>query len=340
MSTPAIQWREPTGLPSWPILLLAGVEKAGKTYQAAVASASERVGMTWWVAFGEDEPDEYGAIPGARFRIVQHDGTYRGLIRALDAINAQPRTDPDRPDLIVVDSATRVWELLSAEAQAQANERAVKKAKRFNKPVPEDDVTIGMDLWNTAAERWAHVMECLREHDGPVILTARLDVVTVVDERGEPTKEKTLRVKAHKSLPFDVGAIAHLMAPGEVYLTGVRSLRMPLQVGERKPVEDFTVDRLWGVLGIDEGTSPRTQTTLDPSAAVTGVPRKVIEDLGQRISDATSEDELKSLWAEVNRAGAKDARVDPAWPTLGELISHAVEEIRKASQPAPEQVEA
>ena len=32
--------RKPTGKPPWPIMLIAGVEKSGKTYSAAQASAS------------------------------------------------------------------------------------------------------------------------------------------------------------------------------------------------------------------------------------------------------------------------------------------------------------
>lgn len=67
--------RKPTGLPSWPILLIAGVPKAGKSYACAAASASPLVGRTLWVPVGEDDPDELGGIPGADFDIVQHDGT-------------------------------------------------------------------------------------------------------------------------------------------------------------------------------------------------------------------------------------------------------------------------
>ena len=77
-----LQTRKPTGIPSWPIVLLTGVEKSGKTYAAAAASASEMVGRTLWLGIGEDDPDEYGAIPGTRFEIVVHDGTYRSILAA------------------------------------------------------------------------------------------------------------------------------------------------------------------------------------------------------------------------------------------------------------------
>ena len=250
-----LQTRKPTGLPSWPILLVAGTEKAGKTYAAAAASASEMVGRTLWVTIGEDDPDEYGAIPGARFEIVQHDGTYRGILRALDECVAELAKDSSRPGLIVLDSATRLWNLLSDEAQSTANARASRRGK-----ASDGDATISMDLWNTAKQRWDHVMDCLREHQGPSIVTARLDLTAVVNEKGDPTKDKTWKVQAHKSLPFDVGAIVELPAPGEAVLTGVRSLRVKNAQTGRRPFPAFTVEKLWQEMGLAEQTGQRSHT--------------------------------------------------------------------------------
>ena len=105
-----LKTRKPTGKPAWPIMLIAGAEKAGKTYSAAQASASKLIGRTLWVGVGEDDPDEYGALPGVRFEIVEHDGTYRGILAALTACAAEPMEE-GRPNLIVLDSATRLWDL-------------------------------------------------------------------------------------------------------------------------------------------------------------------------------------------------------------------------------------
>ncbi len=259
--------RQPTGLPAWPILLIAGIEKAGKTYAAAAASSSDLIGRTLWVGIGEDAPDEYGAIPGARFEIVVHNGTYRSILGALDECVTELAKD-EKPGLIVLDSGTRLWNLLSDEAQAKANQRAAAKAAKYKRDAPEGDVTIGMDLWNTAKQRWDHVMDCLREHQGPSIVTARLDQTAVVDERGEPTKEKTWKVQAHKSLPFDVGAIVELPAPGEAVLTGVRSLRVKNATTVRKPLEGFTVDGLWREMGLAEQTGARSHSASSGSNSV------------------------------------------------------------------------
>ena len=255
--------RRPTGKPAWPILLIAGGEKAGKTYSAAEASASPLVGRTLWVSIGEDEPDEYGAIPGTDFEIVAHDGTYRGILATLRAASAEPVTD--QPNLLVLDSTTRLWDLLCDMAQAEANRRARIKAEKYHRPVPDDDVTIGMDLWNTAKQRWAHVLDVLRDHDGPSILTARLEQTVVVDSKGDPTKDKVWKVKAEKGLPFDAGVIVEMPTFGEVYLTGVRSLRFKPEPGARTAMKDFTVDDLWRRLGLadEDGTSPRQHTSND-----------------------------------------------------------------------------
>ncbi|MBK9156634.1 MAG: hypothetical protein IPM11_00620 [Micropruina sp.] len=254
--------RMPSGKPHWPLILLAGVEKSGKTYEAAKASASKLVDRTFWVTFGEDDPDEYGAIPGARFEIVQHDGTYRGLMNTLDAIEAEPVTD--KPHLIVLDSGTRLWDLLTDEAQFSANTRAKKKASRANQAAPEGDVSIGMDLWNVAKARWAHVVTTLKDHRGPVLITARLDSVAELDGRGEPIPgRKTWKIKAEKSLPFDVGAIVEMHALGDAILTGVRSLR--IKPDESRNLRDWMttgVEGLWKSLGIADATD-RTHEPVD-----------------------------------------------------------------------------
>lgn len=256
--------RQPTGLPSWPILLLTGPEKTGKTYAAAAASASDLIGRTLWVGIGEDAPDEYGAIPGARFEIVEHNGTYRGIIDVLDECVTELAKD-DKPGLIVLDSATRLWNMLCDDAQETANRRAREKAEKQRRPVPDEDVSIGMDLWNLAASRWASVMDCLRDHQGPSIITARLDVVTVIGADGKPTKDKDFKVQAHKSLPFDVGAIVELPEPGKAVLTGVRSLRVKDAQTARRPFPGFTVEALWTEMGLAEQVGPR-----EHSPALTG----------------------------------------------------------------------
>ena len=262
------QTRKPTGKPSWPIMLIAGAEKAGKSYSAALASTSDLIGNTYWISYGEDLPDELGAIPGARFEIVLHDGTYRGVLNALTEATRQPMVD-GKPNLIVLDSGGRIWGLLSDMANEEAIIRERKKAARFKRPAPDDEeVRISMDLWNVAADRWKHIMDVLRDHQGPSIITARLDVVTVMDADGKPTKEKDVKVQAHKSLPFDAGVVIHMRSRGETWLTGLRSVSFPLAKPRAMP--DFTVDDLWRKLGLaaPEATTDRHHSDQGGAASV------------------------------------------------------------------------
>ncbi|WP_442575901.1 AAA family ATPase [Microbacterium sp. F51-2R] len=243
--------RKPTGMPSWPILLLAGREKAGKTWAAITASTSPLIGRTLYIGIGEDDPDEYALIPGADFDIVVHDGTYPGILDAIQAAVAEPVGE--KPTLIIVDSMTRLWNLISDNMQEIANRRA--KGRRNS----NGDYTVSTDLWNTAATQWQDVMDALRLHNGPVIVTARLDSVAVM-ENGQPTTQKEWKVQAHKSLVFDASAIIEMRERGKFLITGVKSARIQLDAPKAFP--DFTVDRLWADLGLSDGTGERTHATV------------------------------------------------------------------------------
>lgn len=314
------EFREPTGKPSWPILLIAGGEKAGKSYASAKASASELIGQTYWIGVGEDDPDEYGAIPGARFRIARHDGTHKSILAALRDASKQPRVD-GKPNLLVLDSGSRVWEMLSDEAQERANIRAKKAAEKWKKPYdPDTEATIGPDLWNKATARWQDIMDVLREHDGPSIITARLDVVTVMDDKGQPTKEKSEKIKGQKSLPYDVGGIVQMPERGKAYISGIRSLKLDLPVGNKVPVKDFSVDRLWRQLGLDvEGaTAPRQHSGADgqASAAATDQPPAAAPPQAQQQAPRDEDAGSAALHARQQSAAQHPAPTTPNWTAL------------------------
>jgi hypothetical protein len=258
VTVPNLTTRRPTGKPPWPMLLIAGVEKAGKSYSGALLSASDLVDRTFWIEIGEGAADQYGSIPGARYEIAEHDGTYQGIGNAIYAATMQPRPN-GKPHAIVIDSMTELWDLLADEAQGVANERAARK--RGNKPT-DSDAQITMDLWNTAKKRWRRIVDTVRTYDGPVILTARLELVTVMDDGGKPTTAKDWKIRSEKNLPYECDAIVRMPAPGVAELTGVRSLRVQVPPGGALPLPGFTLERLLTDLGLDrEGaTSPRSYT--------------------------------------------------------------------------------
>jgi hypothetical protein len=241
--------RRPTGIPSWPVMLLAGAGKSGKSWACAEASGSSLVNRAFWIGLGEKDPDEYGAIKGADFEIVSHDGSYRDVVAAIEWCAAQPVEDPSRPPLLIFDSGTLMWHLLQGMAQDTANARARRKASRSGGSAELEEADISMDLWNQAKDRWGHFLNALRAFPGPVLLTARLDEVTVI-ANGRPTQEKQLKVQAEKNLPYDVDAIVQMPERGKAYLTGVRSVKV--QVPDRILLPSFTVDGLWRKLGLDQ----------------------------------------------------------------------------------------
>lgn len=264
--------RHPSGLPSWPVLLLAGREKAGKSYSAALASASNLIDRTFWVSFGEKDPDEYGAIKGARFEIAEHDGTLGDMtdtFRYLLTLESKP---DEKPHLWVLDSGTRVWMTLKDKAAYLAEKRGSRDKN--------GDVVIGPDLWNKVTGEWVTVMNLIRAHRGPVIITARLDTVAVM-ENGRPTKAKTEKVQGQKMLAYDVDAIVEMPERGRSILTGARSVIYTIPKHEEIP--DFTVDGLWRRLGLD--TARTSQPQYSEPAPVDGRPRDPAEPTLEEYAD-------------------------------------------------------
>jgi hypothetical protein len=261
---PELVTRQPTGKPSWPTILLAGGEKSGKSWSAAAFSSSDLIGRTFYIEIGEHYADEYGAIPGARYEIVQHDGTYRGIARAVWAATKQERVD-GKPNCIVIDSATILWDMLSDQAQRTANARWRKNNP--NAPEPDDEVKVTVDLWNTAKDKFGDIIRMLYQFDGPVIITARLELVTVM-VGGKPTTDKTWKVRSEKNLPFEVDAVIQAREPRSWQVTGLRSTRLELPVGKTLPLPNFTVDGFLRKLGLAEegATAPRSVTLPRPDA--------------------------------------------------------------------------
>lgn len=261
---PELKTRRPTGKPPWPLVVLAGVEKSGKSWSAAEFSASDLIDRTFWCEIGEGAADQYGILPGARYEILEHDGSYVGIGRALRAATNAPRPN-GKPHAIVVDAVSTLWDMLSDEAQAAANNR--EKRKHPDRPF-SGDVQITMDLWNIAKARWNRIINMLRVYDGPVILIARLETVAVV-EKGKPTETKALKIKGEKNLSYEADAIVRIPAPREYEITGVRSVFWQMEPGGVMSAPEFTLDWLMRKLGLaaEGATAPRTYVAPAPNGA-------------------------------------------------------------------------
>lgn len=257
-----IQTRKLTGRPSWPTMLLAGVEGSGKTVRALQAATSPMIHRTFLIVCGEDDPDDYGHFPGImdRVELVEHDGTYRGILGAATAAASQLPAEDGRPNLIVLDSGSRFWNLLHDLATETMMER---QRRKNGGSLPRDfdpaSAKLTPDLWNTARDRWYHMLDTLRyRHQGPAIITSRLKLTTVF-ENGEPTKEKLWDQKAQFDLPYDVGVYVQMRAPypqHDDHVWRVKSSRYEYPTDPQgKPValplaDDWSVESLWRTMGL------------------------------------------------------------------------------------------
>lgn len=250
--------RKPSGKPSWPIVLLAGCEGAGKSWAAAQATGSERFGTSLWLEIGEQTADEYGAVPGADFEILEHDGSFGEILAQLRAAVAEPPVE-GKPNLLVVDSMTELWDLLSDEQQTIANRRRSKNAN--------GDATITMDQWNAAKKRWGYVVSELRRFPGPVVITARLEQVAVVGPNGQPTGSSTWKIRAEKNLPFEVQVVMQAREPRQWMLAGITSTRLHLPDAGYLNWPKFTVEDLLSKMGLEDA-QPSTYVKTDSSRVV------------------------------------------------------------------------
>lgn len=251
------QTRKPTGKPGFPMILLAGVEGSGKTWAAAQATGMDMIDRAFFIEVGESMADEYGAIPGARFEIVQHDGTIGQILSAVTWAAQQPATE-GKVNMLIVDSISIIWEMIKDGLQHTANERAAHKARRYNKPMPKEDVQINMDLWNRGADLWSKLMTQCRNFPGPVVVTARLNNVVLMDDKGQPSKERDWKIEGHKSAPYSAQVVVQAREPRVWTLTKVATTSEMVQSQIGKVIPDFTVEMLLVGMGVDVNAQAST----------------------------------------------------------------------------------
>ncbi|MBV7292331.1 hypothetical protein [Corynebacterium sp. TAE3-ERU16] len=292
MNTPQFQTRRPTCQPSWPLIILAGVEGSGKTWAAVEATGLPHIDRAFFLEVGENMADEYGAVPGADFEIIEHDGTFAQINGAAHWAGAQPAAD-GKVNLLIVDSMTEIWDLLTNEAQVIANNR--RRGRRG-----DQEAQITMDLWNRAKDRLADFVGACRRFPGPVILTSRLEQVSIV-EGSKPTGEKIWKVRCEKNLPYAATAIVQAREPRKWTLTKIASTRMQLPPGGEMALPEFSVAKLLEEMGIE--TQAAASTFVRPEAGgITTADRSRVEDLAAA-GDMTA---LERAWKAARAEGKEE----------------------------------
>lgn len=230
----SLKTRPPTGVVPYPVVLLEGEEKAGKSYSAALLSSSDKVGRAYWIDLGEGAADEYGAIPGVRYDVVEHDGTYAQILQAVIDVKAEAQRAKqagEPPVVLVIDSMSALWEGL----KDWATQRAIARAKKKGRSTSEEDVRITTDLWNDAGSRYRRLMTQLLTFPGIVVLTARgKEVVEMAN--GQPVEgSKVHKVEGHKTLPFDATVWVRMSRTRPPLVIGARSVHVGLVPGKDDP---------------------------------------------------------------------------------------------------------
>ncbi|MGY1502888.1 hypothetical protein ACW4TU_41040 [Streptomyces sp. QTS52] len=249
------------------MILIAGTDKSGRSHEAAAGTASDLVGMSYWIQVGgsSNTADYYGRIPGARYEIVEHDGSHADICGAIRWASTQPLHNGKR-NMIVFDDGSALWDMLSDEVALVSRKRAERRAQvngrrsaRLDDPYVDED----RDLWVNAKDRWGEVLWLLRQHPGPVVMVARQEVVTAY-ANDKPTRQTTRRLKAEKNLSAAVDAVVELHGIDEGYVTGVHTMEYTLEAGRQYRFAG--IDHLLRKMGYENSAATRQSTESRPWA--------------------------------------------------------------------------
>ncbi|TDC48848.1 hypothetical protein E1258_27635 [Micromonospora sp. KC207] len=331
----ALKTRQPTGRVPWPLILIEGGEKAGKSWLIAELSASPKVGQTYWIDLGEGAGDEYGAIPGARYLMIEHDGTFADILGQVEAAKAEAaRVAAAKlpPVVLGIDSATLEWDLLKGIADAKARARLAKRGKQI---APDAEPQISMDLWNEINAKHRRLMTHLMTFPGIVVVTARGKEVAALDSGGRPVEgSKEYKVEGQKNLAFDATVWVRVSRDHPPMVIGARSVHAGIRPGvdRPRPVPGLTLEKLvFDILKCNPDTAhvrdlvplstaddstgqdeparpvsgpPAARPVSGPPAALSAAATGLLDDLRQ----ATDETGLRRVWKAAADA-AKAARI-------------------------------
>lgn len=335
-----LRTRKPTGAIPWPCVLVEGGEGSGKSWLAAQLTTSERVGKSYWLELGpEGSADEYGAIPGARYEMIVHDGTWADITGQISAVRdeAQKAVDAGEPPIVlVIDTITAEWEMLSEWADNRARERENRKrASSKRAPVPaEDPVTIGMDLWNDSKYRHRKLMTDLLTGPWIVVLLARSGEVAKV-ESGRPVEnQKDYKVRAEKDVAFDANVWVRLDRVAPPQILKIRSVHAGLRPGHDKSmvVRDLSLE--WLIFEHMK-CDPKTARVRDIVPLRPGSDDLHAEEVAlfrRKALEAQTEKELKTVWESIENTDLKSAVTTGADEsvsvTLAQLVKTRLIDVR------------
>lgn len=195
--------RAPTGVAAAPVFLVSGVPKSGKSLTSYKIAWHPRIHKTWVIDIGEGSADEYGGDPDdPPYQVLPWGRSWADLEDSVLWGCAQ-RPPEGMLNAVIIDSGNDLWGSLSAWAGARA--RNSKKAREELAKDPSADIETKMSQWNDAKNWWARIVNPLKLSGHTVgVVCARTELVSVVDARGNPTKEKTYSYGIEKTFQGSV----------------------------------------------------------------------------------------------------------------------------------------
>lgn len=304
-----LRTRPPTGIPAYPLVLVEGEEKAGKSFVSLALSASERVGRTFVFDLGDGVADEYAAL--GPYEVVDLDGTFSDLHDQIKEATLVPMED-DRPNVIVVDSGTQLWDSLKAWTDGRARRSKAGRAKLREDPDAEIDAS--MNLWNDAKDRWASIVNMLRAWPGVAILTAQGREVSKVRNGVPVAGEVEWTVVAEKTIGAVASAWVRLHRdPRDYRLVGARSLELQIPDGGLELPTTGTLDYLifevLGSGGFGASTAVAQEVGVSPREAKT----RLLHEVSATFPNLTADEakaEASRLWQDSGLDGRGEIRAE------------------------------
>ncbi|MEU4228326.1 hypothetical protein AB0F17_28865 [Nonomuraea sp. NPDC026600] len=335
-----LKTRPPTCVVPWPLILVEGGEKSGKSWMFAELSASPRVGRCVWLDAGEGSADEYGdAITGEiTYEVIEHNGSWAEIIGQVQAAHTeakQARAAGKPPVCLGIDSMTLLWEMLKDWAGARAAQS--ESNKRRLKADPTAEIKIPNHIWNDVHARWRKLMRLLMTFEGIAVVTARGKETIKIDKAtGEPVpKQFDYKVEAQRNLQFDATVWVRLSRDAHPQIVGARSKHLRIRYGkdEARVVEGMTLEHL-----VFEGL--RCSMASQPRDLVQLGRERLPEEIRDEALATTDRDDLLGLLAEASHpqfAGVAVENENGDEELLVDLITRHGIEVTGGKKPAAQQ---
>jgi hypothetical protein len=251
---------EPDGQAGPPLILLEGDEGSGRTYITAQLTGDSRIGEAWWLELGEVSAREYAAVPGARYKVLSHDGTYPEIYQRVKEVRDRAvwaNENGKKPVMLAIDTMGAEWEGISNWVNARAKNG--KSARERLARDPDAEIDSQRIHWNDGKQRHRALMRLLLTFPGPVVMICRGKEVSATGPNGQPIQGKTeYKVEGEKSLTSDATMWIRMKRGGPAEIIKLRSIRAGVRVDEapqRLPKKWTLADAIFGIAKYDPAAS-------------------------------------------------------------------------------------